>query len=395
MRRIFLLALTVITFLLCNDVKAQLPEESTAANPIWYYIEVKGSDSGRELLVWTAEGTIMYGKAVNTASQTSIDAQLFRFEKDGDNYYIINKATGTKADMTGSGNDSYIALSAAGIPFALKEISGTPYYGIEMTTANAGYIYSHQGNNGYSFRIILTSTSYGYGANSQFAFIPANMMSVDYSTSTMNVWYKVSNASLTDKYFEDSASSASKVNLSLNDKSDIENQLWKITQNGTKVSLINKGTANYIQTKSTVDRTEPLYNYILLTGEAGDSEGWTLNYVGAGQYVLEGVEEDGNTRYLCAVTEGTAADEYDQSKLPFSAFAWKFEKISTEGVSIPDVQAVGEFNVYSEDRKIVVTGTDDYTVRNVQGITVNKEAQLPVGIYLVTVNGKTTKILVK
>jgi hypothetical protein len=50
--------------------------------------------------------------------------------------------------------------------------------------------------------------------------------------------------------------------------------------------------------------------------------------------------------------------------------------------------------IYVKDKQIVVEGTDDYVVRTIQGVSVGRNRPLPVGIYLVTVNGKTTKVLV-
>lgn len=398
MKNKLLLLTMLIAVLFQQKATAQLPSVGTDEDPVWYYIQTKG-DAARRLLVWTVSGTTVYGKAVNADSQASIDSQLFRFEKSGNNYYLINKATQQKINAKMEGSNVYLNVDNTGRPFAIGPIANTPYYGIQAVTApgTADYIYVHQGNNGYSWRVILINTTYAYGESSQYSFVPYDEMNLTYSTEGNDTWYKIKSAPSLNECFEDASSSTAESIISLGNESVMsDSQLWKLVKKtgSTTVDIINKATGAVIQTQSEVDESNLLYNYTQLSPNANESKGWTLRYIGAGQYTLSGMEEDNIVRYLYAASKGSKPDNYDENQLINSSFAWKLSKVTT-GTSIPISPELDHIRIYSENRRIVVEGTDDYVVRTLQGVTVNKSIVLPVGIYLVTTHAKTTKIFVQ
>lgn len=401
MKKKLWMILVIVASLFCGNAFAQLPQESTNDNPIWYYIQVKGSDNGRELMVWAVEESIVYGQVINTTDQDKIDAQLFRFEKSGDNYSIISKSTNQKVNAVHNGHH-YFTVDGTGMPLIIKLISGTPYYNIEVTTppGNAENIYAHQGNGGYSWKVILTDSGYGTSLNSQFSFILPEQLNLEYSTDNEVVWYTINSAKeeINSKCLTDESTTVnSAIKIGVEDYvQGSDNQLWKLVETtDSKINFINKATGKLIQTKSNVVEENILYNYTQLDLNPSGNKGWSLVYVGVGQYVLTGVEEDDIQRYLNATTEGTAPDEYDSSNLPFSTFAWKFAKEKKDIVSTPNVKEENNIRIYSISRKIVVEGAEEYTIKTIQGTAVNKNIELPVGIYLITANGKTTKLLVK
>ncbi|GHT01272.1 hypothetical protein AGMMS49525_01540 [Bacteroidia bacterium] len=51
--------------------------------------------------------------------------------------------------------------------------------------------------------------------------------------------------------------------------------------------------------------------------------------------------------------------------------------------------------VYARDRRIYVEGEAVYQVYNIYGVRINSALQLPTGVYLVTVQGKTIKVIVR
>lgn len=136
------------------------------------------------------------------------------------------------------------------------------------------------------------------------------------------------------------------------------------------------------------------HNFTELTLNAPESEGWTLTHIREGQYTISGIEEDNNERYWNASSFDKEPDEYDAANLIFSGFAWKFEKVTPTEVGILSITE-DNIRIYSQNRKIIVENTDNYTIMTVEGLIISKNSELSTGIYLVTANGKTTKILVK
>ncbi|MCC8145462.1 MAG: hypothetical protein LIO93_03270 [Bacteroidales bacterium] len=409
MKNKFLMLLVIVTVAFQQKVFAQLPQVSTEGSPVWYYIQVKGSANDREDRVFTIEGDRVFGRKISSSLTNS---QLWRFEKEGEAYVIISQTGVTKKlDVTFDKDKKIRCLSVSENPTTKFEIatnqgSLTKYYSIKVTVppseGTAAEVYAHQANAGglRDYDIMLVDEEFYAGDNSAFAFVAYADLNLEYSTDITWVWYTIhtnkegiSNKCLTDASV--ALNSAMKVAVEDYRENDAS-QLWKLVLTNSRINFVNKATGNVIQTKSDI-ADDIIYNYTQLTGNADDSKGWTLNYIGIGQYSISGVEEDNITRYLNATTENTTPDEYDQNNLGFTSFAWKFVRRGGGTIiSIPDIKEDdATLQPYSVNRRVFVKGTDDYVVRNIQGIIVNKDAELPIGVYLVTVNGKTTKLLVK
>jgi hypothetical protein len=395
MKNKLLLLFVIAAVLFQQKAIAQLPEISTAGNPVWYFIQVVGEGSSRENRVFDVQGNYVYGASLNKTS----DAQLFRFEKNGNNYIIISKPTGKKINVGLNGGEEAFVLSETGLEFKLNPLAAY-YYDIEATQSavggDASKKWAHQANSNSSYKIILVNTTWSSGLNSQFSFIPYEALNLEYSTAEKSVWYAINSAKTnsTDECITD---------ISFNIKIAVdgfvennENQLWKLVQNGSKVNFVNKATGKTIQNRSDVSESNKMYNYTQLTETLAGNAGWTLNHIRAGQFSISGLEEDNITRYLNAAEEGVAPETFDSNAIINSGFAWKFKKINTTYTAIPTIgKEDKDFLIYSVNRRIVVEGAKDYTIRTIHGTPVNKNTELPVGIYLVTVNGKTSKLLVK
>ncbi|NDV47398.1 hypothetical protein D0T49_10105 [Paludibacter sp. 221] len=379
-------------------LRGQLPEVSTDSKPIWYYIQVVGDGSDRANRVWTVEGTDVYGRPMET--QTNVDKQLFRFEMSGNNFVIINKSTEKIVDVI-KDSDARLTVSSGGTSFIIAQIPNTNYYNLETTRiptgGSSGEKWAHQGNSGYSYHIILTGTSYYRGENSKYSFVAYDEVNLTYSDSSTEAWYCITSANpaYQNKCVTDvTASTASLANYTITDI-DASNsaQQWKLVKRtDDKVDFVNKATGNIMSTTSTAGE---FYNYTQFTKNDSETNGWTLAYNNGAQYVISGVEEDGNTRYWRMTLDNQVPDKYDTGNILYSDFAWRIKKANGSGTDLKQVESDGEFTVYTENRRIVVEGTEDYTVRTIQGLQVNKTEELPVGIYLVSIGKKTIKVLVK
>ncbi|MCC8146608.1 MAG: hypothetical protein LIO93_09270 [Bacteroidales bacterium] len=187
MKKFFLLALSVI--LACGYVQAQLPEVSTADAPIWYFIQVKGGDTDRANRVFTAETDAngkdrVNGRFITTASR---DNQLWRFERNGDNYVIFNKGYGKKVSLeekvpTGGNSELLDAVTLSDTPatdwiFTLNN-TRPGYANIQAVTYANDSKYFHLTSN-YNQRNYPVM---GYTAinddNSVFRFVRQRMLTV-------------------------------------------------------------------------------------------------------------------------------------------------------------------------------------------------------------------------
>lgn len=392
------------------DEEGILPELSTADKPIWYHIQVMGEAERADRVFTVKEGEV-YGEAVaNSVNPSEVNPQLWRFEKEGSEYVIINKETGKKLDVIYADAPRKISiLNVSDNPKGKWKFNRLSqyYYQLESTVVpnggTSGYVYAHQSNYAEGVRnyvIMLEGKDWGFKVNSSFKFVKYDDPSVVISDNLKTVWYFISNTqeNYKDKCITDITNQGgSNAKFSLENMTDENDyQYWKVVKNSDeagdeKVQLINKATGNIIQTKSIKNGA---FNYIQYTSDFSDSDGWVLNYIGNKQYEIFGKEKDNVTRYLYVGNEETNfPDVYIQGKFN-SAFSWKFVLAEGDPTNIPNV-IEDDILVYSEERKIIVKGTEDYTVWNIQGLRLAKDVQLPVGIYLVQLNNRVVKILVK
>lgn len=380
-----------------------LPSASTSESPLWYYIQVKGSDTARENLVFTAEDVEVHGRAMrdDAINPATVSAQLWRFEDVGDGWLaIINKSTGQKIDVAYDVSRSIGYATLTTTPASkFKIIANTGnegYYTIRSAAPASGgsssEIYFHQANTGGSrdYIIMLVGTDYGFGDNSAFVFVPYVDSNIEYSTETSEIWYNiVSGKTGIDKCIEDNGS-ASAYPLLVEAVIDGEQaQQWKVVKDARSggVYLANRGTGNYIQTQSAVSG---IFNLPQLGASASGTR--TLTYLGQGQYSIAGVEQDGVTRYLHLSTQEETPEGYVFKNALNSGFSWYFRKVSggTSDISTPSVTPL---KITVTNRRIVVDA-ENYTLRNINGALLKKDTTLPVGIYLVTAEGATTKVIV-
>lgn len=407
MRKKRLILLVALGFTASMQLAAQLPEVSTADNPKWYYIQVLGSDT-RVGRVFTAEGSKVYGREISASIDPDVTSkQLWRFEKNANgSYVVVNKSTGLQLDLDydASQETGHAALAkTASVTFKLNKIGD--YYQFESSksapSTPAAELYLHQGNAGYDFLIITVDTTWGSGDNSKFSFKPFVDYSIEYSDDKTETYYQLTN---TSKDFngqvikeqtsnEDSDDAAASVVLEAADESDASTQ-WRAVETKEGVQFVNRATQHQLQTLPEVFGA---FN-ILRTGTiVAKGNAWTAIYLGNGQYCFSATATDDNvTRYLGANTDNTAPEKAPKDEdLVGSAFAWTLKKVETIATGVDDATSQDKPAVSVKNGVIRVSGKAPYTIHTLSGKQAKAGEKLMPGVYLVTIGGTTTKVLVK
>lgn len=177
--------------------------------------------------------------------------------------------------------------------------------------------------------------------------------------------------------------------------SDNEYQRWQLipVKNGEENYYIKNGRGRFMKTSGQwAGSFYTLTNAITKT-QAGSFE---IYSVGSDQVVIRYKDSDGTQRYLSAVdTAGTTLDKLVLSRARNTKYAWKIIDLNA-ATGINSVTAEPEnIAVTVIDRQIIVNGTDNYTVYDLQGRKVGKNNILPAGTYIVTAGGKGYKVLVR
>lgn len=389
------------------QLSAQRPEVSTEDNPKWYYIQVVGSDT-RVGRVFTVEGTKVYGREMTTSIDPAVTAtQLWRFEKGANgSYVVINKSTGLKLDLAYDSSENTggaVVSEDPGVSFKINDLGD--YYQFESSAAApntpSGEVYLHQGNSGYNFMVITVDTTWGNGLNSSFQFKQFVDYSIEYSDDKTETYYQIVNASKDfagqtikeQNVDEESDDVEASVVLEATDENDATSQ-WRAVKTDEGVQFVNRASQRQLMTLPEVFGA---YN-ILRTGTlVAKGNAWTATYLGEGQYSFSSTAEDDNiTRFLGANTSNTTAETAPKDEdLVGSAFAWTLKKVETIATGINDSTASSKPSVSVKDGVIRVSGTKAYTIHSLGGKLVKAGEKLMPGVYLVSIGGETSKVIVK
>lgn len=174
-----------------------------------------------------------------------------------------------------------------------------------------------------------------------------------------------------------------------------EFQQWKLIKpvnaENDNVHFVNRATGNIIQTEYDYNG----YYVAQSTDNPEKSNGWEVEKISAGQFKVSGIDSAGDSGYLNASSISTNTESVpESSKFKNSSYAWIFEKANWR-VSIDEIDPFENVRIYTENKRIIVEGAVDYTVTHISGINIPKDKELPTGVYLVTIKGKTKSVLVK
>jgi uncharacterized protein (DUF736 family) len=325
---------------------AQLPDVSTADNPVWYYVQVQG-ESDRTGLVFTAVDAVegdskVYGRSKTTSTdEAELGKQLWRFEQSGSDYTVVNKATGKKLDA------SY--YSAKGIGVAVlsdnptvrwKLLPSGDWYNLQATAPPAGgdasKTYIHQANDydSRNFVVMLENSGYNGNANSRFSFAPFKEFRFELSEGSNEFWYFITSAKPGYEgkcvtLASDAGSSAVKLSVESATAGN-ERQQWKIVEKsseaGKRLQLVSRATGSIISTAVAV---EGAYSCPQLASDPSAGSGWIATYLGGGQYEISDVKANGAVYWNASLSGEEHPDFYVEGSSSGTGFAWVFEKADT------------------------------------------------------------------
>jgi hypothetical protein len=388
---------------LCTTVQAQQFEVSTEDNPKWFIIRVMGADETAGLVI-TENGNTVVGNPLTMGGFAELNKQLWRIEQGtgtapANTYRIINRSSGKHLDI------AYDAAKQKRIAVVSK--TPTTEWRIvnnglnlrattEPSEGTAGHYYLMQTGRTENYALVFTTSSSITNANAKFEFWLPNTFPL-VSDGKDTAWLRIQNAktALAGKSLADVGDTAPNGPFKLVDAvANDHTQQWKIVLKGApaesgRVDFINRATGRTIGTGTVYDR----YYYLHAFSETEAHEGWRIQALSDGLYEIASGTLTG-AWYWSGTTAGDPPRFHTGSSDTEQGFAWRFqvEELPSTGfqpVETPDVR------IYPRDRFIYVEGADRYTITNLYGLRMPNNQPLPVGIYLVTVHNKTTKVIVK
>jgi len=394
MRHFKLKRLAVFTACFCLFfMQAKAQEASTADSPIWYFLQVTGIVDETAGLVITAEdGDKVAGRPIITVGLAEISKQLWRLELSGGYYVIINKATGKKLDI------AYDEVSSQRIA-VLSDTPSTAWRFVKTgslnylqantlpTSGTGNYLFQNGADSNFSLTF-----SVGRNDNNKFGFVSFDQPYVSNDNET--AWFTISSAKtgFTDKCLTDIVSAGDDAKFSIETPTaNNYNQQWKIVKknSGALVEFVNRATGNVINTTTIFD----VYFYTQSATDITESKGWTINALESSQYEIY-TTINGAPRYWGLSTENAAPPAYISGSSLNSAFAWKFKMVDSDIYTSTTAPKTADFRVSTRNHRIYVEGAEQYTITGISGVRFPNNKDLPNGIYIVNVNGKTVKVLV-
>ena len=166
-------------------------------------------------------------------------------------------------------------------------------------------------------------------------------------------------------------------------------QQWKfVAAEGGNYYIVNRKSGKQILPRSLAQGA--LNATQLGTDEAG--KGLKVEEIEGGQYMIYGTEEDGVVRYLALQELSSEGVVLNKKKMINSPFAWSIQIVDGTGIA---AITEGDVLIMVKERQIVVENAKRYSVTNLAGVKMPKNAILEPGVYVVTVGGVSKNVYVE
>ena len=391
--------LMVFAFAWNVPVKADVfPEASKDGKVKWYFLQsIRPEET--EWLYWTAvEDNEVWGMPeADYSDYESLAKQLWSFvTEDGEWYTIYNRYDGRKLGVgMGSQGECIMLMDEMQAKFKIRALEDGIALESSIPAPGGGEIFRWPSlaGSGSSHSIWLVRESNADRSESKIilteytdAYVPQNSETV--------TWYNIasSKAGNEGRIIVDNTSVVDaqyKFTVDTKESSDLNAQ-WRLVETDPgKVSIVNRATGNSISTNLTI---EDKYNVPTADGKGIVATTWNILPIAEGQYAISSVGSDKVMRLLNAQTLGSETDELPDTDLNGTGFAWAFSQADTEvGINTVTQQ---DGNVRVENGRIIAPEGAKVNVFTPEGVEMPADSKLMPGIYIVTVNGKATKILV-
>ena len=226
-----------------------------------------------------------------------------------------------------------------------------------------------------------------------------NIYPVTDSVTGVTLYYKIISAynDYNAKCIEDNMSNIAKDKYSYLIKDPVENnqyQEWELVNNTKGVGcyyIRNHKTKRYMSAA----HAEFIGNYLSMGNYFSKVDAVSLNFVPiTGNQVLLKYTDGSSDCYLCAADSAKQPLAFSASGTANSIWAWTLVCINSSQTGIAKTVNSNKVYVYVDNRQIVVIGTDDYVIYDLQGRKMPAQGAKPSGTYLVKTKRKTFKVLI-
>lgn len=155
----------------------------------------------------------------------------------------------------------------------------------------------------------------------------------------------------------------------------------------------NRNSRRYIGQVTTL--VDDKYYYTASTPALSSSPKWTVTDIGDDMVTFSTTDEYGVVRFLNAADLKKSPERiYSPKAAKKTGFAWKIIDAQTDPTAI-NSQISQKTKVSTLNGHIIVSGTDDYTISDLQGRSISPDNRLPKGVYIVTTKDESFKVLIK
>ena len=392
--------LMVFAFAWNTPVKADVfPEASKDGKVKWYFLQsIRPEET--EWLYWTAvEDDEVWGMPeADYSDYESLAKQLWSFvTEDGEWYTIYNRYDGRKLGVgMGSQGECIMLMDEMQAKFKIRALEDGIALESSIPAPGGGEIFRWPSlaGSGSSHSIWLVRESNADRSESKIilteytdAYVPQNNETV--------TWYNITTAEdgADGEIITDNTSVVDaqyKFTVEKKDPSD-QNAQWRFVETEPgNVSIVNRATGNSISTTLTA---QDRYTVPTADDKSVVATCWNLLPVSETQYAIASVGSDNIQRMLNAQVLGNDPNAFPEDLLSGTSYAWTFSQADTE-VGIENTVTQQEGNVRVENGRIIAPEGAKVNVFTPEGVEMPADSKLMPGIYIVTVNGKATKILV-
>lgn len=175
-------------------------------------------------------------------------------------------------------------------------------------------------------------------------------------------------------------------------ETDNKFQEWQFVPGDAPGCYLLRNRATYRYVSTTGDWINSFYAITFATKKAIDNE-ILFTPIGDGQVTMT-YKNGATTHYMLAGDSGAGPDIFDGTSHYSTNRAWYVFPLGTVPVTAAEAKQ-GSVTIQAFNRRIVVSGTRDYRVYDIQGREVEADSELLPGIYVVEAEGEVKNVLVR